>query len=166
MLSWLVHGDRQTPVTGLRAFPPLDRPPVQIVFQSYHAMVAIGMALIGLAALGLALLRKDRLLRYPWLLRLLVLAVLLPQAGNQLGWMSAEIGRQPWIVYGLLRTSDAVSRVVTAGQILWSIVMFALVYALLLAVFLFLLDQKIRHGPAAAAHEQAPDGPIGAGRRA
>jgi cytochrome d ubiquinol oxidase subunit I len=166
MLSWLVHGDRTAPVTGLGAFPPEDRPPVQIVFQSYHAMVAIGMALIGLAALGLALLRNDRLLRYRWLLRLMVLAVLLPQAGNQLGWMSAEIGRQPWIVYGLLRTSDAVSRVVTARQVLWSILMFALVYLLLLAVFLFLLDQKIRHGPEATAGEARVDGPLGAGRRA
>lgn len=147
MLSLMVSGDTETPVIGLDAFAPEDRPPVNIVFQTYHLMVAIGMLLIGLAGLGLVLLRKDRLFRSPWVLKAFVVAVLLPQLANQLGWMSAEIGRQPWIVYGLLRRTEGLSRTVSAGQVLWSLIMFGLIYGLLLAVFFFLLDRKIKHGP-------------------
>ncbi|MCU0692043.1 MAG: cytochrome ubiquinol oxidase subunit I, partial [Polyangiaceae bacterium] len=147
MLSWLLHGKTTEPVTGLRAFAPEDRPPVNVVFQTYHAMVAIGMALLGLAMLGIVLLAGNRLFRSKWVLRVFVAGVLLPQAANQLGWASAEIGRQPWIVYGLLRTSEGLSRVVRAEQVLFSLVLFGVVYALLLAVFFFTLDHKIKHGP-------------------
>jgi cytochrome d ubiquinol oxidase subunit I len=147
MLSWLVHGDASRPVTGLRAIPAGDRPPVNIVFQTYHLMIVIGMGLIGLAWLGLLLLRRGLLFRTRWLLWIFVFAVLGPQAANQLGWMTAEIGRQPWIVYGLLRTSDAVSPIVGAGQVLTSLVLFGLVYALLFALFIYLLNGKIHQGP-------------------
>ncbi len=166
MLSMMVHGDPKAPVTGLRAFPPEDRPPVQIVFQTYHAMVGIGMVLIGLAAAGIALLRGGRLFRTRWLLWGFVGAVLLPQFANQLGWMSAEIGRQPWIVYGLLRRVDGLSRVVTAGQVLWSIIMFGLIYALLLTLFVFLLDKKIKHGPVEDDEASKSDKGLAEGRRA
>jgi cytochrome d ubiquinol oxidase subunit I len=166
MLSMMVHGDPKAPVTGLRAFPPEDRPPVQIVFQTYHAMVGIGMVLIGLAAAGIALLRGGRLFRMRWLLWGFVGAVLLPQLANQLGWMSAEIGRQPWIVYGLLRRVDGLSRVVNAGQVLWSIIMFGLIYALLMAAFVFLLDKKIKHGPVEDDEAGKSDKGLAEGRRA
>ncbi|MCB0270869.1 MAG: cytochrome ubiquinol oxidase subunit I, partial [Calditrichaeota bacterium] len=76
-----------------------------------------------------------------------VFAVLLPQIANQVGWFTAEMGRQPWVVYGLLRTSDALSASVTANQVLFSLIMFFLIYALLFALFLYLLDKKIKHGP-------------------
>ena len=76
-----------------------------------------------------------------------VLAVLLPQIANQVGWFAAEMGRQPWVVYGLLRTSDALSKVVTANQVLFSLIMFTLIYALLFALFIYLLNKKIKHGP-------------------
>jgi cytochrome d ubiquinol oxidase subunit I len=147
MLSWLVHGNAAEPVTGLRDIPPEDRPPVQIVFQAYHAMVALGFALIGLSAVSALLLRRGRLFESRWLLRLLVVSVAGPQIANQLGWISAEVGRQPWIVYGLLRTSDGLSKVVTAETVMGSLLLFTLIYALLLAVFLYLLDDKIKHGP-------------------
>jgi cytochrome d ubiquinol oxidase subunit I len=78
---------------------------------------------------------------------LLVFAVLGPQFANQLGWWSAEVGRQPWIVYGLLRTSDALSKVVRAEMVVTSLVLFTLVYALLFALFVYLLNDKISHGP-------------------
>jgi cytochrome d ubiquinol oxidase subunit I len=71
----------------------------------------------------------------------------LPQTANQLGWISAEVGRQPWIVYNLLRTSDALSKVVTEGQIWFSILLFILIYTLLFVLFLYLLNEKIKHGP-------------------
>lgn len=147
LLSFLVHGDRAKPVQGLKAFPPADRPPVTPVFQAYHAMVGIGMGLIGLALLGAFLLWRGTLWETRWLLWLFVIAVLGPQLANQLGWFTAELGRQPWIVYGLMRTADAASPIVSAGQILTSIVMFSLIYLGLFILFIYLLDQKIRHGP-------------------
>ena len=82
-----------------------------------------------------------------WLLQIFVWAVALPQIANQTGWFSAEMGRQPWVVYGLLRTSDAFSRTVTANQILFSLILFTVVYLVLLILFLYLLTKKIIHGP-------------------
>ena len=104
MLSFLVHGDATKPVTGLQAFPPQDRPPVNPVFQAYHAMIGIGMGLIGLSLLGVFLWWRGSLFETRWLLWVFVPAVLGPQMANQLGWFTAEVGRQPWIVYGLMRT--------------------------------------------------------------
>lgn len=148
MLSYLIYGDSQKPVTGLREFKPEDRPPVNIVFQSYHAMVAIGFGLILVAWLGLFLWLRNRLFHLRWLLWVFVFSVVGPQMANQLGWLSAEVGRQPWIVYNLLRTSDGLSRVVSSGQVLTSIILFSLIYLLLLILFIYLLNDKIQHGPA------------------
>jgi len=147
MLSWLVHWDASAPVTGLEAFPESDRPPVNMVFQSYHLMVAIGMGLIGISLLGLLYWWRGKLFETRWLLWIFVFSVLGPQLANQMGWMSAEVGRQPWIVQGLLRTADAVSPKVSASEIWASLIMFGLVYLLLFAVFIYLLDHKIKHGP-------------------
>ena len=149
MLSFLVHGDASKPVTGLQAFPPQDRPPVNPVFQAYHAMIGMGTALIGLSLLGVFLWWRGSLFETRWLFWVFVLAVLGPQMANQLGWFTAEVGRQPWIVYGLMRTADAVSPSVTSGQILASLGLFLLIYLALFILFIYLLDQKIRHGPLA-----------------
>jgi len=146
-LSYLVYGDSQKPLKGLNEFKPEDRPPVNIVFQSYHLMVAIGFTLIGLSFFSLFLLRKDFLFKNKLILKILVISVLLPQFANQLGWISAEVGRQPWIVYNLLRTKDALSKSVGSGEIIFSLILFTLIYALLFFLFLFLLDRKIKHGP-------------------
>ncbi len=147
MLSYLIHGDSDTPVTGLNKFSENDRPPVNIVFQTYHFMVAIGFALIAISLLGLFYWWRGSLFKKRWLLIIFVFSVLGPQVANQLGWFSAEIGRQPWIVYGLLRTSEGLSKAVESGQIIFSLILFTLIYALLFALFLFLLNSKIQHGP-------------------
>jgi len=147
MLSWLVSGDSQKPVIGLKAFPPEDRPPVNLVFQAYHAMVAIGIALLALSLFGAFYWFRGTLFRTRWLLWIYVFAVGLPQLANQLGWISAEVGRQPWIVYGLLRTRDGVSKVVGAGETLASLILFSFVYLLLFALFIYLLDHRIKQGP-------------------
>jgi len=160
MLSLLVHGDATKPVTGLRAFAPQDRPPVQIVFQSYHLMVALGMLLIGASAAGVVLLWRERLFRMRPVLWAFVLMVAAPQAANQLGWISAEVGRQPWIVYGLLRTTDGLSRVVDARQVTVSLVLFTVVYLLLMVVFVYLLDKKIKHGPDSVEAGEHADGSV------
>lgn len=149
MLSWLVHGDVSKPVQGLRDTPPEDRPPVNLTFQFYHGMVAIGLGMIAVAALGFLYFWRGSLFEKRWMLWLLVLAVLGPQLANQLGWFAAEVGRQPWIVYGLMRTSEGLSAatVVHAGSVLASLVLFTVIYLLLFAVFVYLLNDKIQHGP-------------------
>ncbi len=146
-LSYLVHFDFTKPVKGLRSFPKEDWPPLQITFQTYHAMIAIGMVLIALSVLGVFLAWRGNLFTSVWYLKILVPAVLLPQLGNQLGWAAAEVGRQPWIVYGLMRTAHGVSRNVNGGEILASLILFTFIYLLLFVLFIYLLDQKIQKGP-------------------
>lgn len=150
LLSYLVYGNFAKPVTGLNAFAPSDRPPVNIVFQSYHIMVAIGFGLIAISLIGIFFWWHGSLFNKKWLLWIFVFAVLGPQAANQLGWISAEVGRQPWIVYGLLRTSEGLSKVVTADQVMFSLILFTLIYFLLFVLFLYLLNEKIQHGPESA----------------
>lgn len=147
-LSFLLHQDFETPVTGLNTFRPEDRPSqVNAVFQFYHIMVAIGMALIGLTLYASWQWKRGKLFNKKWLLIVFVWAVLLPQIANQAGWFAAEMGRQPWVVYNLLRTSDALSKAVKAEQVLVSLIMFMLVYLILFILFLYLLNKKIKHGP-------------------
>lgn len=147
MLSWLIYHDTQATVTGLDATPAKDRPPVAFSFQLFHIMVGVGSALIVLAAWGLLALWRRKLADSRALLVLLTLGVIGPQIANQAGWWAAEVGRQPWIVYHLLRTSEGLSKVVTANQVAASMVMFMVIYSLLFAVFIFLLNSKIQHGP-------------------
>ena len=158
MLSFLIHGDTAKPVTGLTAFKKEDRPPVNVVFQTYHLMVAIGFALIFISLTGAVLLWRKKLFDHPLFLKILVISVLGPQIANQLGWFSAEVGRQPWIVYGLLRTSEGLSKVVTKSMVLSSLVMFTIVYSMLFFLFIYLLDRKIKAGPAAVeTHDEDLD---------
>jgi cytochrome d ubiquinol oxidase subunit I len=146
-LSFLLHQNFTTPVKGLNAFPPEDRPSaVNAVFQFYHIMVAIGMFLIALTLYASFQWWRGKLFEQRWLLWVFVFAVILPQIANQVGWFSAEMGRQPWVVYGLLRTSDALSKAVTAGQVVFSLIMFTFVYVLLFTLFIYLLNKKIQHG--------------------
>jgi cytochrome d ubiquinol oxidase subunit I len=147
-LSFLLHNNFDTKVPGLNDFPK-DEIPTQVnaIFQFYHLMVAFGLYFIGISLFGIFLWWRGKLFDYKWLLRIFVLSVILPQLANQFGWFSAEMGRQPWVVYGLLRTSDAFSAVVTANQVLFSLIMFTLIYALLFVLFLYLLDKKIKAGP-------------------
>jgi cytochrome d ubiquinol oxidase subunit I len=146
-LSWLVYHNTRGTVTGLSAFAPGDRPPVQASFQFFHGMVATGMALILIAALGCFYSWRRVLFQKRWLLWILVFSVLGPQIANQFGWFAAEVGRQPWIVYHELRTSQAYSAVVPAKVVLTSLILFTVIYFLLFAVFIYLLNDKIQHGP-------------------
>ena len=149
LLSFLARNDTAMPVTGLREGAPdaKDRPPVNFTFQLFHLMVAIGCWMILISALGFLYFRRGWLFEKRWLLWLLVLSVLGPQIANQAGWFAAEVGRQPWIVQGLLRTSEGLSAVVKANTVLAAILLFSAVYILLFAVFVYLLNDKIKHGP-------------------
>ena len=142
-------GPRRRRAAGdrIERVPRDARPPVNFGFQLFHLMVIVGFAMIGLALWAAFDLWRGRLERSRLLLWLLTFSVLGPQIANQAGWWAAEVGRQPWIVYNLLRTSAALSAVVTANQVAASMVMFMVVYLLLFAVFLFLLNNKIQHGP-------------------
>ena len=146
-LSYMIHYDTAAPVTGLDQYPVEDRPgQVNAVFQFYHIMVAIGMFLIALTLYASFLLWRGKLYDKRWLLHIFVWSVLLPQIGNQVGWFAAEMGRQPWIVYKLLRTSDALSKSVSANQILFAIILFTVIYIILFALFIYLMNKKIVHG--------------------
>jgi len=149
MLSFLAHSDTAKPVTGLReaAPDPKDRPPVNFTFQLFHLMVAIGFGMIAVAAFGTLFCWRGVLFRKRWMLWLLVLSVLGPQIANQAGWFAAEVGRQPWIVQDLMRTSEGLSAVVKAEAVLGSLILFTFIYLLLFAVFVYLLNDKIQHGP-------------------
>ncbi|MFZ2323351.1 MAG: cytochrome ubiquinol oxidase subunit I [Ignavibacteriaceae bacterium] len=147
MLSYLIGFDTSTKVTGLNSFKKEDRPPVNIVFQTYHLMVAIGLSLIGISLLGIFFWWRGTLFKQRWLMWIFVFSVLLPQIANQIGWITAEVGRQPWIVYGLLRTSEALSKAVEAGQVWFSLILFTLIYIGLFILFIYLLNEKIQHGP-------------------
>lgn len=147
-LSFLVHQDFQAPIKGLNDFPVEDRPSqINAVFQFYHIMVAIGMVLIGLSVYGSFLWWRGKLFETKGLMWIFSFSVILPQIANQVGWFTAEMGRQPWVVYGLLRTSKAFSQEVASNQIVFSLVLFTLVYSLLLVLFLYSVNKKIKHGP-------------------
>jgi cytochrome d ubiquinol oxidase subunit I len=154
-LSFLLHQDFKAPVQGLNAIAPADRPgQVNAVFQFYHIMVAIGMLMIGLTLFACLQWKRGKLFEMRWLMLVFAWAVLLPQIANQAGWFAAEMGRQPWVVYGLLRTSDALSATVKAEQVVFSLILFLLVYTTLFALFLYLLNKKIKHGPIDAGYPE------------
>jgi cytochrome d ubiquinol oxidase subunit I len=147
MLSFLVGFDTKTTVIGLDDYAPQDRPPVQASFLFFHSMVGVGFTMIAIAALGFLYFRNGTLHERRWLLWILMLSVLGPQIANQLGWFAAEVGRQPWIVYHVMRTPEGLSAVVKANVVLTSLILFTFIYFLLFAVFIYLLNDKIQHGP-------------------
>ncbi|MFA8300115.1 MAG: cytochrome ubiquinol oxidase subunit I [Hyphomicrobiales bacterium] len=147
-LSFLIYNDFNAPIKGLEGFDKGEKPNhVNLIFQTYHIMVAIGLLLILLSIVGTILLKKGRLYKVKWLLWIFVIAVILPHISNQFGWYSAEIGRQPWVVYGLLKTSEAFSPSVSGAQILFSLILFIVIYIFLFILFIFLLTRKIMKGP-------------------
>lgn len=147
LLSFLSFGDRNAEIKGLDQFPKADWPNVQAVFQMYHLMIMMWGIMFFLAVLAAILWQRGTLFTNKWVLRALVVSVLCPQIANQAGWITAEMGRYPWIVYNLLRISEGLSKVVTANQVLGSLIMFTFLYFLLFIVFLYLLNDKIKLGP-------------------
>ena len=155
LLSFLVYRNFETPVTGLNEFPPDELPNVPVVFQTYHAMIMAWGLMVFLVALAGFFWWRKRIETSKWTLRALIFSVLLPYLANQTGWFTAEMGRQPWIVYRLLRTSDAVSPSITSHQVVGSLIMFISIYILLFSLFVFLLDRKIRSGPKSLEQDDA-----------
>ena len=146
-LSFLIHSDFTTPVAGLDQFAPEDRPPLQIPFQTYHIMISLGMYFIFITLLATFFRWRGTLFDKRWLLWVFVFSIIGPYIANQAGWVAAEVGRQPWIVYGLLRTSDGLSESVAAGEVLTSIILFTVIYLFLFAIWLYIMNEKIKAGP-------------------
>ena len=140
---------------GLDAFAPgarLDN--IALLYYSYHVMVGLGTILIAIAGLAFLLLLRRRLLTNRPVLWALLLAAPLPYIANTAGWITAEIGRQPWIVYGLMRTAEGTSHRVSAGNALFSLLGFMGLYSLLLIVFV-LTARVIAHGPGSSASRRS-----------
>ncbi len=146
-LSFLAHGSFTAPVQGLKDWPADERPPVLLTFLSFRAMVGIGTLLPILCIW--AFLRRNKLTETPKLLKVMLYAIPLPYLAIEAGWIVAEVGRQPWIVYGLMKTADAVSPIVTS-QVAFSLVALTLLYALLGAVDIYVLFKFAKKGPAEA----------------
>lgn len=146
-LTFLVHRNFKEPIPGLDQYDPSLWPKVAVVFQTYHLMIFMwGLMFLGVL-LALVALGRRKLSTSKYILKFLIVSVLFPQIANQAGWFSAEMGRQPWAVQGLLKTEAAISPNVTAGQIIGSLTLYSFVYALIFILFIFLLDKKIRAGP-------------------
>jgi cytochrome bd ubiquinol oxidase subunit I len=146
LLSFLIDFDHESEVKGLDAFSKNEWPPVAPVYFSYHIMTGLGALFIAMALIYAFLILKNRLYDKKAWLWPLVIAIPLPHFSIQFGWMAAEIGRQPWAVYGVLKTSDAASRVVSAWQVLFTFIMLSIIYLLLFCLFIYILGKLIKKG--------------------
>lgn len=146
LLSMMAFGDPDAEVLGIDAFPEDERPPLWLTFVSFHNMVILGMWFILLTLVGLVQLFRGKLWTSRWLLLLMLISLPLPVVACQFGWVAAEVGRQPWVVWGEMRTSEAFSTTVSVGEAWFSLLMFCCIYSLLLALYLFLLNKEVKHG--------------------
>ncbi|CAB5138743.1 Cytochrome d ubiquinol oxidase subunit I (EC [Olavius algarvensis associated proteobacterium Delta 3] len=144
LLSFLVKHDVNAEIPGLKDFPKEDRPPVLIVSYAFKGMVGLGVMFILLTGIGW--FRRNKLLDSQLFLKIMVLAIPLPYLAIQLGWLVTELGRQPWIVYGLMRTSEAVSPIATI-QVFTTLFGFILLYGLLGASGFYLIVKNAKKGP-------------------
>ncbi len=148
MVSFLAFHDPDAEIRGLKSFPRELRPPVWPTFVSFRVMVGLGIAMILVCLLAVWFSRKEDIAGRTWLLKLALLSLPLPYVAGLLGWVVAEVGRQPWIVYGVLKTADAVSKSVSTAQVAGSLAGFTLLYGGLAVVDVWLLARYARMGPA------------------
>ncbi|MEI6212276.1 MAG: cytochrome ubiquinol oxidase subunit I [bacterium] len=146
-LSLLESGTRTSVVKGLNEFPENQWPPVNVVFTCFHLMVMLGVVMVGITGLGTWLLWRRKLARARWYLLLFPWLIVLPYLASEIGWCTAEIGRQPWMVHDLLRTSAATSANLPAWQVGTSLAGFVLLHLLIVSLTLFFACQIIRQGP-------------------
>jgi cytochrome bd ubiquinol oxidase subunit I len=155
MLSFLTYQRWQAQVQGLDAFPKDQWPDnIPLLYYSYHIMVGLGTIFIAIMVVSVFLLWRKKLFDARWMLWILLLSLPFPYIANTAGWMTAEIGRQPWLVYGLMRTADGYSKTVSAGNGLFTLLGFMGMYTVLGILFLFLVHREIEHGPTGASTDQ------------
>jgi cytochrome bd ubiquinol oxidase subunit I len=160
ILSFLIYGDSRARVIGLNDIPADQHPPVEIVYYAYHIMVGLGTMFIAVLGAAAFLLWRGRLFASRGMLWALMLAMPFPYIANHAGWVVAEVGRQPWVVYGIQRSVDATSRNVTAGMTYFTLFGFMGLYALVGLLYLFLFARIVNKGP---DEEAAPLGSVGTG---
>ena len=149
MLSFLTYQRWSHEIKGLNDFPREDWPDnIPLLYYAYHIMVGLGTIFVGVTALAVFLLWRRRLFAARWMLWILMLSFPLPFIANTAGWITAEVGRQPWLVYGLMRTAHGYSPTVSAGNGLFSLLGFMGMYTVISLLFLFLMWREIEHGPA------------------
>jgi cytochrome d ubiquinol oxidase subunit I len=160
-LSFLAYGTFHSDVAGLNEFPPGDWPDnIELLYYSFHVMAGLGTIMIAVMLLANLLCWRGRLWRTRPMLWVLMLMFPFPYIANTAGWLTTELGRQPWVVYGLLRTADASSPVVHSGTALFTLIGFCGLYFVLGVLFLFLVAREIAHGPGArgGGHAEASHG--------
>jgi cytochrome bd ubiquinol oxidase subunit I len=149
VLSLLAYGTFHSDVKGLNEFPRDVWPTqIELLYYAFHIMAGLGTLFIGIMVLANLLSWRGRLPRSRWMLWILMLAFPFPYIATTAGWMTAELGRQPWLIYGLLRTADGSSPTVNTGQTVFTLIGFAGLYFVLGLLFLFLIGREIAHGPA------------------
>jgi len=156
VLSFLIYGTTAAQVKGLDAFPQNDWPTnIPLLYFSYHVMAGLGTLFVAVMGLSVLLLWRGTLFHTRWMLWVLMLAFPFPYIANIAGWMTAEVGRQPWLVYGLLRTSEGYSLNVSAANGLFTLLGFMGLYAMLSLLLVFLVARQLDHGPGLRAGEAA-----------
>jgi cytochrome d ubiquinol oxidase subunit I len=143
-LSWLVYEDWNAEIKGLKEWPRDERPPVTVVFWAFRIMVGFGFLFVLLALIGF--FKRNNLESVPWYLKILPYCIPFPYLAAELGWIVTEMGRQPWIVYGVMKTADAVSPI-AGSQVALSLAAFIVVYSLLGLTAFVLIAKAARRGP-------------------
>jgi cytochrome d ubiquinol oxidase subunit I len=158
VLSFLIYGTTSAEVKGLNDFPQDQWPTaLPLLYYSYHIMAGLGTWFLLLMVVAAVMLWRGKLYSARWVLWPILLSFPLPYIANTAGWMTAEIGRQPWLVYGLIRTSEGYSTHVSAGNTLFTLLGFLGMYSLLSILWIVIVYRFIRTGPAAAvAPESEP----------
>ena len=155
-LSFLVYQNWGAEVKGLEAYPQVNWPDnIPLLYYSYHVMVGLGTIFIAITVVAAFLLWRRKLFESRWMLWILMLATPFPFIANTAGWLTAELGRQPWLVYGLLRTQEGVSPLVSSGNVLFTLIGFAGMYLIMGLLYFVLMVREVAHGPEA---EEEPSG--------
>jgi cytochrome bd ubiquinol oxidase subunit I len=156
LLSFLVYQNWNAEVKGLNAFPEKNWPDnIPLLYYSYHIMVGLGTIFIAIMVLAAFLLSRRRLYGSRWMLWVLMLAIPFPFIANTAGWLTAELGRQPWLAYGLFRTSEGVSPQVSSGNVLFTLIGFAGMYMIMGLLYIVLMVREVDHGPEAETLESS-----------
>jgi cytochrome bd ubiquinol oxidase subunit I len=147
-LSFLTYRRWKAEVKGLNAFPEDQWPTnIELLYFSYHIMVGLGTIFIAIAVVAAFLMWRENLFTSRWLLWILLMTLPFPYIANTAGWMTAELGRQPWLVYQLMRTADGYSKTVSAGNGMFTLIGFMGMYTVLGILFLFLVRREVERGP-------------------
>ncbi len=158
--SFIASGTWDSREVGLDTFPPQDRPPVLIPFLTFRLMVGLGLIMLAVSWLGMWLRWRGRLETTRWFLWAALLSFPSGFVAVIAGWFTAEVGRQPWVVYGLLRTADAVTPSLTTGAVLFSLLAYIVVYSVIYAFGFYYIYQLLRDGPAEEPEPVSPQRPM------